>query len=377
MNMEKKIAILTLPLIYNYGAILQAYALQKSVKRLGYECWLIDKELPVYPYYRRPLSIISRIIGRVLRGEKDCEIIPYWRSKKTESIISQNTRKFVEKNIFPKTERIMDLSSENDIYDVYLVGSDQVWRKSITLRMYDYLLGFVGSDKKKCSYAASFGVDKWEFNKKETERLKSLFKTLDVVTVREDSAINMLRNNIGIEATQVLDPTLLLSKDDYCRLIDDMDSKIKDGFIFSYILDNDLDKKEIIETLSRNRNLPLFSVMPKSSPNYGVDVTDCIYPAVEEWLRGFRDCDFVVTDSFHGTVFSIIFNKPFVVLRNDRRGNARLDSLLRLFNLENRILSSTKDVASCVYRQIDWDNVSEILNNWKNSSLEKLKNMIN
>ena len=374
--MSKKIAILTLPLIYNYGAILQAYALQKSVKNLGYDCWLIDKELPIYPYYRRPLSIISRIIGRFLRGKKGYEIFPYWMSKKTENIISQNTRKFVEKNILPKTEQILNLSSNNDIYDVYLVGSDQVWRKSITLKMYDYLFGFVRSNKKKCSYAASFGVDKWEFNKKETENLKPLFKSLDIVTVREDSAVSLLRNNIGIEATQVLDPTLLLSREDYCRLIENMPLKNEEPFIFSYILDNDEDKKQISEHLALNKNMPIYSLMPKSTPNYNVDVCDCIYPAVEEWIRGFRDCDFVVTDSFHGTVFSIIFEKPFVVLRYARRGNTRLDSLLRLFNLENRILSSAADVENCIYKQINWSNVHTILNEKKRSSIEKLSDMI-
>ena len=116
--------------------------------------------------------------------------------------------------------------------------------------------------------------------------------------------------------------------------------------------------------------------MPKSTPNYNVDVCDCIYPAVEEWIRGFRDCDFVVTDSFHGTVFSIIFEKPFVVLRNARRGNTRLDSLLRLFNLENRILSSAADVENCIYKQINWSNVHTILNEKKRSSIEKLSDMI-
>ena len=233
--MKKKVAILTLPLIYNYGAILQAYALQQCVKKLGNECWLIDKVLPVYPYYRRPLSIISRIIGRYLRGEKGYEIIPYWISKKTERIISKNTRKFVDKYIFPKTKPILNLSKSDDKYDVYLVGSDQVWRKSVTLKMKDYLFGFVGSDKKKCSYAASFGVDHWEFNAHETNQIKNLFKSLDIITVREDSAIGMLKQNIGVDAVQVLDPTMLLTKEEYCSLIADMPTISDESFIFTYI----------------------------------------------------------------------------------------------------------------------------------------------
>ena len=374
--MKKKVAILTLPLIYNYGAILQAYALQQSVKKIGNECWLIDKVLPVYPYYRRPLSIISRIIGRYLRGEKDYEIIPYWISKKTERIISKNTRKFVDKNIFPKTKPILNLSKSDDKYDVYLVGSDQVWRKSVTLKMKDYLFGFVGSGKKKCSYAASFGVDHWEFNAHETNKIKNLFKSLDIITVREDSAIGMLKQNIGVDAVQVLDPTMLLTKEEYCSLIADMPTIGDDSFIFSYILDNNPDKEQMVNKLSLCSSLPKYSIMPKSSPNYGVNKEDCIYLGVEEWLKGFRDCKYVITDSFHGTVFSIIFNKPFFVLSNKKRGNTRLESLMRFFNLEHRIVSDEAEVESRLSEQIDWIKVNNILEKKRTFSLGLLEKMI-
>lgn len=374
--MKQKVAILTLPLIYNYGAILQAYALQKSVQKLGAECWLIDKELPVYPYYRRPLSIISRIINKFIRGNKEDEIIPYWMSKKTERIISKNTRKFVDNKIVPKTDPILKLSIKDDKYDVYLVGSDQVWRKSVTLKMKDYLFGFVGLNKKKCAYAASFGVDHWEFSDKETAAFKPMFKLLDTITVREDSAIEMLQKKIGVEATQVLDPTMLLTREDYCTLIADRPKKNSNSFIFSYVLDLDDSKIAISTKLSSYMKLPVLSVMPKSSPNYGVDINDCIFQDVEEWLCGFRDSEFVVTDSFHGTVFSIIFNKPFFVLRNNKRGNARLESLLRMFKLDNRIVSSVTDIDNKKNESIDWTEVNMILSNRKEFSLIKLSNMI-
>lgn len=375
--MSKKVAILTLPLIYNYGAILQAYALQKSVQRLGAECWLIDKELPVYPYYRRPLSVVSRIIGRYLHGEKDIEILPYWMPKSTEQIISMNTRRFVERHIVPKTSSIKRLTNKDDQYDVYLVGSDQVWRKSVTLKMDDYLFGFVSDKKKKCSYAASFGVDYWEFGKSETEKLKPLFQKMNMITVREDSAVGMLKKYIGVNAVHVVDPTLLLSREDYCRIISDMPKRDTDTFVFSYVLDASDTKKRIINHISKIKGKRTYSIMPKSTPGYRVNIEDCVYVGVEEWIRGFRDCECVVTDSFHGTVFSIIFNKPFFVLRNDKRGNTRLESLLRMFGLQNRVVTSYEETGRIIAEEIKWDNVNRILKEKRAFSLGKLAEMIN
>ena len=125
-----KVGLLTLPIIYNYGAILQAYALHKTINELGAECTLLDMALPIYPYYRRPLSIVSRLYSRIKKNS-DCEIIPYWMSKRTERIISQKTRPFVEKYINRKTVPIKRLDKSVDNYDVYIVGSDQVWRRSV------------------------------------------------------------------------------------------------------------------------------------------------------------------------------------------------------------------------------------------------------
>lgn len=374
--MGKKVAILTLPLIYNYGAILQAFALQKSVKSLGAECWLIDKKLPVYPYLRRPLSIISRIYGKYVKHETGYSVFPYWVSQKDNDIISQNTRRFVDKYISPKTKPILKLSKKIDKFDIYLVGSDQVWRKSVTLHMFDYLLGFVAKEKKKCSYAASFGVDYWEFSQSLTTKLKPLFENFDIITVREDSAIDMLREHIGVEAAQVLDPTLLLSENDYCELISDLPLSDDSPFIFSYILDKNPEKGILEEEISCQLNKSLYSVIPKNTPNYGVDLNECVYPAVEEWLRGFRDCEYVVTDSFHGTVFSIIFNKPFFVLRNNKRGNTRLESLLRLFNLNSRIVTNKDDVIECMTHPINWAEISHDLFKYREQSLVLLSDMV-
>lgn len=372
----RKVAILTLPLIYNYGAILQAYALQKTIQQLGCECWLIDKQLPIYPYYRRPLSIISRIFGKYFKGEKNYEVIPYWPSYCDIRTISQETRKFVDRYIVPKTEPVFNLTTKSDKFDAYIVGSDQVWRKSVTLKIHDYLLGFVSTEKKKSSYAASFGVDYWEFSPSETKKIIKYFKSLDIITVREDSAIEILKEKVGINATQVLDPTLLLDKDKYDSLISKHPRRSNEPFIFSYILDENNEKDDLCNMLSQLIKMPIYSIMPKSSPGYGIDIADCIYRPVEDWISGFRDANIIITDSFHGSVFSIIYNKPFFVLRNKSRGNTRLESLLRMFNLQDRIIDSQKELRERIDAKIDWNEVNSLKGKKRDYSVSILKEMI-
>lgn len=227
-------------------------------------------------------------------------------------------------------------------YDAFIVGSDQVWRPSYNQHLEQAFLNFTENWKnvKRIAYAASFGVDNWEFTKKQTEECKRLVQKFDFVSVREDTAVNLCKEHLGIEATHVLDPTLLLSANDYQKLIDGL--KISDSpYVFSYLLDESEEKIDILEDISKRLNLPVrkiklekdISKIPMSK------LKSLTYPSIQEWLASFAQADFVVTDSFHGTVFSIIFNKPFVVLPNKGRGVARFESLLKDISLENRIFS--------------------------------------
>lgn len=368
-----KIGLLTLPLLYNYGAILQAYALHRVInEKIGCDCALIDKELPVYPYYRRPLSIISRILARIFRKDKS-EIIPYWMSKKTQSIVSSNTRKFVEKYINPKTRLINKLSRRDDKYDVYIVGSDQVWRKSVTLPIENYLFNFVAKDKKKIAYAASLGVDHWEFDEKKTLVIGELMSRFSHITVREESAVTLIHSKLGIKSTQVLDPTMLLAKEDYLSLIK---KENIDKTLFSYILDSTLEKKEYVELVARELDLSINEILPKTKLQYFKNPANHVYLSVEEWLQGMVNSQFIVTDSFHGTVFSLIFNKPFIVIPNKRRGNTRLESILNLFDLQCRIINQIDDLKGVIYNPINWGRVNEIMAKERMRCLGILRNMI-
>lgn len=370
-----KIGLLTLPVVYNYGGILQAYALYSSINRLGAECVFLDVDWPVYPYYRRPLTVLKRIINRIT-GKKKSEIIPYWRSKRTERIISQNTRVFVEKYIVNKTLPIKHFSADLDRYDAYIVGSDQVWRRSSVLNIYNYLFDFVGSNKKKSSYAASFGVDHWEFSQNATKGIKKYLSLFDTITVRESSAVTMIKNKLNLDAQLVLDPTLLLTKEDYNNLIPTECETQGKPFIFAYILDRNSIKDEAVQAVSSNTNLPVVDIMPQTELSYFHSPEDHIYAPVEEWLLNFRDCEMVITDSFHGTAFSIIYNKPFFVLTNKKRGNTRMESLLNMFGLTDRMIESKDEINIRASKIIDWNHVNELWKDHRINSINYLKAMI-
>ena len=331
-----KIGIITLPLHTNYGGILQAYALQTVLERMGHEVEILEEP---HEYKRASLK---RYIRRVLKkciGKRS--IINYEGfMRKWQPRVAIDIDEFINTYIHRRIVKYNTLREGE--YDAFVVGSDQVWRPSYKQHLEQAFLNFTENWKnvKRIAYAVSFGVDNWDLTKKQTEECKRLVQKFDFVSVREDTAVNLCKEHLGIEATHVLDPTLLLSADDYQKLIDGL--KISDSpYVFSYLLDESEEKIDILEDISKRLNLPVrkiklekdISKIPMSK------LKSLTYPSIQEWLASFAQADFVVTDSFHGTVFSIIFNKPFVVLPNKGRGVARFESLLKDISLENRIFS--------------------------------------
>lgn len=333
-----KIGILTLPLHTNYGGILQAYALQTVLERMGHEVRLIGYKKPfmsdsLYRNIRHSLSPIKRFVLENL----------------TPDILLKDTSKYTRRFI-TKWINIDYYSSINkipsDYYDVIVVGSDQIWRK-----LYVEMSTFLGKietsyldfakdwDIKRISYAASFGTDEWEYSVESTKKCEELIQLFDAVSVREYSGIELCRKYLNHEAVQLLDPTMLLNREDYLRLISKRTKK-RQG-IMTYILDEDNDKLSIVEKIKVATGKNVF----KSNVSYN-DIDSgkrgAVQPPVEHWLQAFDDADFVITDSFHACVFSLIFNKPFIVIPNKERGASRFHSLLSIFNQEHRMIDANK-----------------------------------
>lgn len=376
-----KIGILTQPLHNNYGGLLQNFALQTVLNELGHEVYTINISRKGYHLtFMKMASIAKRSFLRILGHDI---VIRAWPTEQESEIISQNTRQFVKRNIKTTksiTQKLNQRLIKEYEFDAYIVGSDQVWRPCYSPQQPTYFLDFLknNSNVKKLAYAASFGVSEWEFNKKQTVYYGELLKLFDAVSVREDSGVELCKRYFDVDATHLLDPTMLLNKEEYISLVEKMNISKSPGNLFIYILDKNEDKSAIVNSVADQFKLDPFSVMPKrsfSEPGRK-DINDCVFPPVEEWIRGFIDAEFVITDSFHGTVFSILFNKPFIAIANKRRGLARFESLLKLFQLEDRLVFPTDNFNIDNLNEINWEKTNAILVREKKRSMEFIKKFI-
>lgn len=321
-----KIAILTQPLVSNYGGILQNYALQQILLGLKHEPITLDRRGDSVKW-KNTLKFIFRELG-IVRFKN------YYTDKELD-ICLKNVFGFIDNNINIKrkitSEQMLHEIFALQNFDAIIVGSDQVWRPKYSPNIYNYFLDFLQDKKiKKIGYSVSLGTDQWEFTEEQTQKCTKLAQQFDVVSVRESSAINLCREHLKIESDLTLDPTLLLDYERYENLA--KRAKSTEGELFCYILGKSQYIENIIAEFAQEKNLKPFYIshLPsKDSP---------IVPKVEQWLRSFLDAKFVITDSFHGTVFSIIFNKPFISIGNKERGLARFDSILEFFKLKSRLV---------------------------------------
>ncbi|MDD7438337.1 MAG: polysaccharide pyruvyl transferase family protein [Bacteroidales bacterium] len=365
-----KVGILTQPLGTNYGGILQAFALQYVLQEMGHEPLTLDR---IRPWYFRMASLGWGGLNYILERRPK---IRMWPNNEELKIITKHTSKFIEEHIsitkpIGSTQGLKRTTKEEGI-EAIVVGSDQVWRKAYSPCMSNYFLDFLSDNNqiKKIAYAASFGIDEWEFGKNETEYYKSLARKFDAISVREDSAVTLCRHFLGVEATHVLDPTMLVEKSVYERLASSPITRPSSGNLFCYVLDRTPQKMSLVDKVAEEKSLVPFELLPKKifgEIKSNRELEDCILPPVEQWLRSFVDADFVVTDSFHGTVFSILFNKPFLTIGNESRGLARFFSLLNSFGLNERVISDD-DFVGNNSNDIDWNSVSERLNGMRASS---------
>jgi len=303
---KKKVAIITLHLFDNIGGILQAFALNKLITEAGY---------------------IAETIT--------------WKDSRLLSFAKNN----IKLRILNSASDIKNIK-ENE-YDIFVSGSDQIWRKKYTQGEFwnNYItipfLQFTnGWNKTRISYAASIGVAEgtWEYNKDDCERIKQLLQTFNAVSVREVQSINDCKKYFSIEPKQCVDPTMLLPKENYIELC--KNEPINNNDVFVYLLDETSEKMTAIVDYCKENNLSYFK--NKKS--------------VESWLAAFKDAKYIITDSFHGCVFSIIFNKPFICLYNKVRGNTRFDSLIKLFGINNIIY----DISELQTMQFSTANTSSI-----------------
>lgn len=362
-----RIGILTLPLHTNYGGILQAYALQTVLERMGHEVVVFDCPLRKFelPIWKKPLCYSKRIIKRYILQDKGTLINKEKIDFEKERYFRKNTQPFINAHIHRYVVRKLEDIKKDDI-DAIVVGSDQIWRmlyfKSMwfTKRAANAFLAFTaGWNIKRIAYAASFGNNNPEISEGEIEDCRKAISLFNAVSVREKSGVKICKELFGINAQWVLDPTMLLSSADYTKLIDGKIGKsTTTGALMSYVLDENSDVSELRATIAKEKNLRIN--ITNVAVN-GIEQNNLIaQPPVENWLHSFLDADFVINDSFHACVFSILFHKQFIVFGNKERGMERFTSLLGMFGLKDRLVTSSSEYKPLP--DIDYTKVDRILN---------------
>lgn len=339
-----KVGLLTFQYASNYGAQMQICASLVYLKKKQINPIVINR----LPDSRKKANFRTRLI----RAFSD---IPFRRFRK--KYVSPITRAYYSNK---------EMQAINQLgFDAIIVGSDQIWRSDYTGVGYNYFLDFVTNrDIRKIAYAASFGHDYLLDTDEWKQHVKMLLRDFYSISVREDSGITICMKYFGVEAIHVLDPTLLLSKFDY---ISEFQLKEKKPLgLITYMLDYTSLKRNLVEEVADILNLSctdLLSYSRSKSKWIRYFINPLREPSVKKWLSRLLNAEFIVTDSFHGMVFSIIFNKRFIVLANQKRGVSRMKSLLRLLDLEDRLVDMEgsgclSDIKKLVMKNIDFHSVN-------------------
>ena len=375
-----KVGMVTMPQHTNYGGILQAYALKTAISSLGHEVTVFDQKEKTWfpPLWKAPFMYTKRALLRALKGPKGPEVFREFRLKREFPIVSSRLAPFVSKELAPRV-----LGSYTEIedgeYDAFVVGSDQVWRPCNFSPIQDAFLRFAKDwDVRRVSYAASFGTSELEYEYLLLEECADLLGAFDAVSVREDSGVQLCDEWFDCErAVHVLDPVMLLDVQHYKKIAAGVTDRKTKGKVSTYILDRSKVKENVAAFVTRctGKETSDLSVYPKD--RY-LSLKDRIVPPIEEWIAGFEDADFVVTDSFHGCVMSILFHKPFLVIGNSARGLSRVLSLLNIFGLESRLVEGIDpdDDGEGWLMEMDWDSVDIILEQWRARSMAFLSDAL-
>ena len=348
-----KLAIITQPLFDNYGGILQCYALQTILQRMGHEVIVLRRygmPLNTWIFLLRCVSFLKCIIRRYLLGQKQWAIINPWALwyVPDKSKWLYGSRRLLAQFIDKHFQQSSPLTSTDDMArwanthpcDAFVVGSDQVWRGAYNADVTESFCSFLPDTdpRRRIVYAASFGTEYVDISPEKLPECRRLAQFFSAVSVREQSAIRLAKEALGIEPQWVLDPTMLLTADDYRSLWQHEESQWEG--ITTYVLDASEEKSQIQHDVSQTLSLPVNALMlpPINQDGKPVDMIP-----VEVWLKAFAQASFVITDSFHGCVFSIIHRKPFIAIANRERGIDRFTSLLGYFGLMDRLIFSLEE----------------------------------
>lgn len=389
MMNKKIIGILTLQNSNNYGAMYQAYALSKYIENLGHDVFILDYEMTrdnasLFDYLKNPISFLQKLLYRkeqISKFLKKKNTTPPLDRKKDFIEIFTNFRKSYL-HITEEEYNYQKLLNNPPKADVYICGSDQIWAADFLFTSPAFLLGFVPNGTKRVSYAASFGKNDIE------SYLNRIFKKyinkFEAISVREKSAINIINKFSKLEPIHVLDPTLLLDKEDYSKIIDY--SLVPDeSYIFVYKLNQDKELSDwmdkCISDISQKQNFSVLAVSTNLDHPFDSNYKE-LYPTPGQLLGLIDKSAYTMTNSFHGTVFSIILQTKFLSFARDKykdKQNVRMEELLFGLGLDSfycKPFLDVKEVNKNIGNEYNYENVYSKLDIFRDTSVKFIKDAL-
>lgn len=331
----------------NYGGTTTYYALNKAIERLGYSSLMIPRSNP------HPTSVLP-------------DSVPMRFARKHYNISTQYTY-----------ENMHEL---NNICNAFVAGSDQLWNPHLMpWSGPEFFLSFAGDDKVKVAYATSFGNISGcapDF----IAKYKPLLERFDSISVREDYAVGICKSNFGVDAMQICDPVFLCEKEEYSRLAENSQRHYPEKYVLNFMLDPDAEKVDICRHVRSKLGIAQyvnFTDLQHVEEHVQGFCGEFVHAnaEIEDFMKAYRDAEFVVTDSFHGTCLAVLFNKPFISLANYKRGEKRFLSVLRWLQLTDRLVMDYKQVYenSTLLESVDYAPVNRIIENGRKLGMEWLR----
>ena len=366
-NSMKRIGILTWHYYPNYGSRLQAYALYRYLSICGFEVIFIN--------YRNKIFGRTSIIRRI--GLFCIFMIPMDICRYLSNKLIFASRRFDNKYL-PQTKEVY---SEEELfkiisnYNAIICGSDQIWAPNVYNPI--YMLDFVPDNINKVSYAASIGLE--SIPDEMVENYKKYIGRIDHISVREEKGKEVLKNQCGIESTVVLDPTLLLPKEEWDKL--KKKSTIKEKYIFCYFLKKDHQYKELVKDFAKKNDYAIYGVSDNANDSSWMQTFDFRTVGPQEFIGLIESAQCIFTDSYHGTIFSMIYHKPFLLFERFTSNdticqNSRIEQLRTYFGIEKNIVRADS-INTIEIAQVNYDEFESALAKLREGSRSFLKQALN
>ena len=380
----KTVGIITYHKHYNYGTMLQAFALQEAIRKMGCRTEIIDFFQPNKLSGKEKFFYYCRKGILCIRNPKEVEAIILKKKTIEAHSLDINEREkafddFYNEHIslsnkkYNNDSEIMDNPPE---YDVYIVGSDQTWNPNVGGNPEAFYLSFASPDKRRVSYGPSISAE--SLTKKQSKRMSRLLENVELLSCREEQGARLLRKITGREVVVVLDPVFLLSQDEWKNY--GSRTQYPSKYILQYFLGNNIQHRKYVQVLAQEKGLPIIALPHDSVDFDNKDVTN-IWCGPDEFLSLVRNATLVCTDSFHGTAFSLIFEKEVYSFLKHKQGsrkseNSRIENLYKTFGIDNRIITNCRLNFDKELPIIDYDKVREKIRIKKDESLEYLRDAI-